>query len=225
MARTVSEEDVGSSVPVVAIVASIVAVVVIAAGFYAYRSFSGDAARHHVTIATGSETGTYHSLGEALARILEGTAIVETAEVKATGGSVENMDLIGSGEGADLAFVQSDTPPATDARLIASLYDEVLHVLVSALHEDEVRNIYDLRGKRVSLGPEGSGTRQLSRRVLDHFGVAVGEDLAISTEEASDGLIDGSIEAAFVLTAIPSESVADLAVHDAMRCVSLGVGL
>ena len=222
MARATPEENVGSSVPVVAIVASIVAVVVIAVGFYAYRSFSGEAARHEIVIATGPDTGTYHALGEALARILEGTTIVRSAEVRATGGSVENMDLIGRGEGADLAFVQSDTPPATDARLVASLYDEVLHILVSKLDAEEIKTVYDLRGRRVSLGPQGSGTRQLSKRVLDHFGVEVGEDLALSTEEASAGLIDGSVDAAFVLTAIPSQAVADLAEQDAIRFVSLG---
>ena len=58
--------------------------------------------------------------------------------------------------------------------------------------------------------------------MLDHFGVEVGEDLAFSTEEASAGLIDGSIEVAFVLTAIPSQAVAKLAEIDAIRFVSLG---
>jgi TRAP transporter TAXI family solute receptor len=133
------------------------------------------------------------------------------------------MELIERGaDGADLAFVQSDTPPSTNARLVASLYDEVLHILVSKQSADEIRNIADLNGNRVSLGPVGSGTRQLSQRVLDHFGVAVGEDLALLPEEAAAGLIDGSVDAAFILNAIPSRIVTELADKDAIRFLSLG---
>jgi TRAP transporter TAXI family solute receptor len=223
MEQTVAEKNVGSSVPVLAIVATVVAAVVVIGGFFAYRTLSGDSARHEIVIATGPDTGTYHALGEALARVLEGSSVVESADVRSTGGSVENMELIGGvGGGADLAFVQSDTPLSTNARLIAPLYKEVLHVLVSKRDAEEIRTIYDLRGKRVSLGPVGSGTRQLSMRVLDHFGVDVGEDLAMLPAEATEGLIGGSVDAAFILNAIPSRMVAELAEKDAIRFVSLG---
>jgi TRAP transporter TAXI family solute receptor len=221
MEHTAPDKNVGSSVPFVAIVAAIVALAVIIGGFYAFRTLSGNQARHEVVIATGAEFGTYHALGNALARVLEGTDVVESATVLPTGGSVENMELIGDGS-TDFAFVQSDTPPSTNARLVASLYNEVLHILVSKLDADEIRTIHDLRGKRVSLGPEGSGTRQLSKRVLGHFGVEVGEDVALLPSDATVGLIDGSVDAAFVLTAIPSRMVAELAEKDAIRFLSLG---
>jgi TRAP transporter TAXI family solute receptor len=221
MEHTAPDKNVGSSVPFVAIVATVVALAVIIGGFYAFRTLSGNQARHEVVIATGAEFGTYHALGNALARVLEGTDVVESATVLPTGGSVENMELIGDGS-TDFAFVQSDTPPSTNARLVASLYNEVLHILVSKLDADEIRTIHDLRGKRVSLGPEGSGTRQLSKRVLGHFGVEVGEDVALLPSDATAGLIDGSVDAAFVLTAIPSRMVAELAEKDAIRFLSLG---
>jgi TRAP transporter TAXI family solute receptor len=221
MEHTAPDKNVGSSVPFVAIVATVVALAVIIGGFYAFRTLSGNQARHEVVIATGAEFGTYHALGNALARVLEGTDVVESATVLPTGGSVENMELIGDGS-TDFAFVQSDTPPSTNARLVASLYNEVLHILVSKLDADEIRTIHNLRGKRVSLGPEGSGTRQLSKRVLGHFGVEVGEDVALLPSDATAGLIDGSVDAAFVLTAIPSRMVAELAEKDAIRFLSLG---
>jgi TRAP transporter TAXI family solute receptor len=200
----------------VAIIATVVALAVIIGGFYAYRTLSGDQARHEIVVATGAETGTYHALGAALAQILTIMDVVESARVRSTGGSVENMEMIENGD-ADLAFVQSDNPTSTNARLVASLYDEILHILVSKMDADEIRTIYDLRGRRVSLGLAGSGTRQLSRRVLDHFGVEVGEDLALSPEEAK-----GSIDGAFVLNAIPSRIVNELAEMDAIRFLSLG---
>jgi len=221
MEHPAPDKNVGSSVPFVAIVATIVALAVIIGGFYVFRTLSGNQARHEIVIATGAEFGTYHALGNALSRVLEGTDVVESATVLPSGGSVENMELIGDGS-TDFAFVQSDTPPSTNARLVASLYNEVLHILVSKLDADEIRTIHDLRGKRVSLGPEGSGTRQLSKRVLGHFGVEVGEDVALLPNDATTGLIDGSVDAAFVLTAIPSRMVAELAEKDAIRFLSLG---
>jgi TRAP transporter TAXI family solute receptor len=221
MESKTTDQDVGSSIPVVAIVATGVALAVIVGGFYTYRTLTGEKARHEIVIASGAEDGTYNALGAALARVLKGTEVVEKTEVLTTRGSVQNMDLIENG-GADLAFVQSDTPPSTNARLVAALYDEVLHILVSTSHADEIRSIHDLGGRRVSLGAVGSGTRQLSKRVLDHFGVEVGEDLELLPDEVAAGLTDGSIEAAFVLTAIPSRTVAGLAEKDAIRFLSLG---
>jgi len=223
MEKPVHVQDVGSSIPVLAIAAAIVELVMIFGGIFAYRSMSREHARHQIVIATGDESGTYHALGKALARVLEGTGTVRSAEVMPTSGSVQNMRLIGDPSGGvDLAFVQSDTPPVTNARLVAQLYDEVLHILVSKRSSDEIRTIHDLRGKRVSLGLEASGTRQLSQRVLEHFDVQVGVDLALRPEEAVTGLTDGSVDVAFVLTAIPSRTVNELAQNDAIRFLSLG---
>jgi len=217
------DRDVGSSIPIPAILASVVALALIVGGFYGYRMVSGDQAQHEIVIATGPDTGTYHALGQALARVLEDASVVASAEVLSTGGSVENMERIdGAGGGADLAFVQSDTPVGNNARLVAPLYNEVLHILVSRLDADEIRSIYDLRGRRVSLGPAGSGTRQLSKRVLEHFGAEIGEDLALLPADATAGLIDGSVDAAFILNAIPSRMVTELAEKDAIRFLSLG---
>ena len=220
MDHTAPDQNVGSSVPFVAIIATVVALAVIVGGFYLFRSVSGDKDRLEIVIASGAEGGTYHELGEGLARIAMGNGVVENAKVLTTGGSVDNMELIERGaDGADLAFVQSDTPPSTNARLVASLYGEVLHILASKKVADEIQGIEDLSQKRVSLGPVGSGTRQLSQRVLEHFGVEVAEDLALLPAEAAAGLIEGSLDAAFVLNAIPSQIVAELAEKDAIRFV------
>ena len=216
-------EGVGASIPVIAILATVAAIVIIAGGTYFYRGFSIETAHRPITIATGSESGTYHAMGEALRRVLIGTGKFNEVTLLATDGSVENMALIRTpGSDVDLAFVQGDASPSTNARLVASLYDEALHILVSTSDADSISTIYDLEGMRVSLGAAGSGTRELSQRVLMHFGVAVGEDLLLTPSEAAAALADDSIDAAFMLTAVPSELVADLAERDKIRFVSLG---
>ena len=50
----------------------------------------------------------------------------------------------------------------------------------------------------------------------------VGEELGLSPREAAAGLVDGSVEVAFVLTSIPSRLVNELAAKDAVRFLSLG---
>ncbi|MFV2072938.1 MAG: TAXI family TRAP transporter solute-binding subunit [Thermoanaerobaculales bacterium] len=223
MAHPDSTQDVGSSLPIPAIVATIVAFGLIVGGFFTFRSASSDWAHEEIVIATGPDTGTYYALGLAVARVLETEGVVKTATVLPTDGSGENMRLIGGLDGgADIAFIQSDTPPNHRVRLIAPLYEEVLHIMVAKRLADEIRTIHDLRGRRVSLGAEDSGTRQVAERVLGHFDVAVSEDLALLPREAADGLIDGSVDVAFLLTAIPSRMVEVLGHLDAARFLSLG---
>lgn len=216
-----TDEAVGSSIPTAAIVATLVGVAVVVGGFAIFRSLSHAEERPEVVIATGSEGGTYHTLGTALARLLEVSDLVSRATVRSTEGSVSNMELIGAGA-ADLALVQSDTPPDERARLVMRLYDEALHILVAKERAAEIRNIRDLAGRSVSLGATGSGTRQVARRVLDHFGVTVGVDLQLPPEEALEAFTHGTVDAVFLLTAIPSSLVKELCDHDLVRFLPLG---
>ena len=223
MEQTQHDQGVGSSVSLPIIIAGVVALVLIAGGFLGFRWFTREEGHAKIVIATGSEAGTYHALGVAAARFFEAAGIVDSATVLSTEGSVANMRLIGGHDGgADLAFVQSDTPSNEKVRLIAPLYEEVLHILVAKRVADEITSIFDLRGRRVAVGAKASGTRQLAERVLEHFRVEVGEDLALSSEEVAEGLLDGTVDVAFILTAIPSRLIGGLARQDAIRFLSLG---
>jgi len=221
MEKSKRHENVGSSFPVTAI--AVVGCAVVLIGGLAYLSISGSAVKREIVIATGPETGTYNALGTALGQLLEAGGIVGSAKVVMTEGSAENMDLIG-GEGgrADFALIQSDTRANPRARLVASLYEEHLQILVADDLVSEIRTIYDLRGRRVSLGGIGSGTRQVAQRVLAHFKIEVGEDLAFPPTGLADGFFENLIDAAFVLTAIPSQTIELLSREDMVRFLPLG---
>jgi len=215
--------NVGTSIPLPTVIALIVALLVVVGGVATYRTVAGEDVRQELIIATGPETGTYHALGLALGRLLEAHGIVDSVTVIPTDGSVANMQLIATQDsGADLAFIQSNAPAHGGARLIAPLYDEVLHILVSNNASAEIKSIEDLGGRRVSLGAAASGTRQIAERVLEHFRVEPGADLTIDESGAAKGLTEGSIDAAFFLTAIPSTTVEQLAQQSAVRFLSLG---
>ncbi len=223
MAESKRSETVGSSFPVTAIAAAVVGCAVVLIGGLAYLSMAGEAGSRKIVIATGPETGTYHAIGSAFGALLEIKGIVGSASVLMTEGSAENMDLIG-GEGgrADFALIQSDTRANSHARLVASLYEEHLHILVAEDLASEIRTIYDLRGRRVSLGGVGSGTRQVAQLVLAHFKIEIGVDLAVPPAELAAGFLAREIDAAFVLTAIPSRTIELLSREDTVRFLPLG---
>jgi len=217
------QKTVGSSLPVTAIIAAITGSALVVIGILGYFTLSVDGKDGQIVIATGPETGTYHALGSAFGRLLEADGIVKSAEVLVTDGSAHNMELINADGGrADFALVQSDTIPKARARLVASLYEEYLHILVATSSAEEIRTIYDLRDRRVSLGGAGSGTRQVAQRVLSHFKIGIGEDLALPPGQVAKAFTSGEIEAAFILTAIPSQIIRHLAQSDAVRFLPLG---
>jgi TRAP transporter TAXI family solute receptor len=205
------------------VIAVAVAIAMIAVAVFVVPAMTREDEREQLVIATGPVGGTYYAFGQVLADLLRAAGVARSIEVVPTDGSVVNMALVGGPNGgADLAFVQSDTRPAAGVRLIAPLYQEVLHVVVGRRVADEITTVGDLEGRSVSLGMKGSGTRSVAQRVVDHFGVTLGRDLALSPEEVADGLVDGSVDAAFILSAIPSAGVDALCENEAVRFLSLG---
>lgn len=213
----------GSRMPVRVVIAIIVALIMAGAATALFLTVADSDPPPHLVIATGAESGTYHTLGLAMAKVLEAEGVVASIEVLSTEGSVANMDLVGGRDRrADIAFVQSDTRPTAAVQLLAPLYQEVLHILVAREVPASVTRVADLEGLRVALGAPGSGTRSVAERVIDHFGVRIAEDIDLLPDEVAGGLADGSIDAAFMLSAIPSPVVEELCEQDTVRFLSLG---
>ncbi|MEA2783522.1 MAG: uncharacterized protein QOK29_5066 [Rhodospirillaceae bacterium] len=104
------------------------------------------------------------------------------AVAQTTAGSVENVESIGAG-GLESGLSQADVAywafngqeifkrggAITNLRAIANLYQESLHVIVP--RDSRIKDIADLRGKRVGLGPKNSGNLLTSRLVLKAIGI------------------------------------------------------
>jgi hypothetical protein len=73
-------------------------------------------------------------------------------------------------------------------------------------------NIQALRGRRVSIGPEGSGARALALELIKRFKLdsIIGEILGFAPQVAAEKLIAGDIDAAFIVTAWDSPVVQNL---------------
>src|SRR5207244_3767139 len=138
-----------------------------------------------LSIATGGTGGVYYPLGGGLANILTKALPGVQATAEVTGGSVDNLKLIGSGQ-AELAFTMVDATldaykgedkfkgNKVDVRALAVLYPNRMHVV--SIDGRGVEKMADLKGKRVSTGSPGSATEVMAFRVIEAAGLDKDKD-------------------------------------------------
>jgi uncharacterized protein len=176
-----------------------------------------------LVIATGSEAGTNHALGAALAEVVTRDVEGMTARAETSAGSVENMRRLEAGD-AQLAIVQNDTAGNSKIRTVAVLFEELLHVFVRRGIEDEVKDLADLRGHRVAIGPVGSGTAAVANQILDHFDVGENtvQRVNLGLAEGIAALKKGEVDALVVLAAAPFAEAEKLLGEDHAFLMPLG---
>ncbi|HSB81301.1 MAG TPA: TAXI family TRAP transporter solute-binding subunit [Candidatus Methylomirabilis sp.] len=177
-------------------------------GFAVAFYFVKPAPPTHLVIATGRTDGAYYVFALRYRELLARRGI--TLEVRATSGSVENIQLLEDpSKGVDVAFVQGGTGgTARSGELVslASLYFEPLWVFTRASLRAE--DMSGLRGRRLAIGPEGSGTRAMAELLLGANGIAADSKLLLPVAglEAVQALQAGSVDAAFFV-ASPQASI------------------
>ncbi len=168
-------------------------------------------------LATGPEGAVFREIGSALARVLAEKLPNTEVVAQPTGASVENLQLLAAGR-ADLALSSLDAIEQPESvRAVGRLYDSFMQIAVRK--ESSIESLADLAGKRISLGPVGSGTEFTSRRLLRHLGGASASDERMAHAEASRRLAEGSLDALLALTGIPTDAVYDI--KDRVRLINL----
>ena len=170
----------------------------VAAFAIAYR-FVQPAPPLHFVMATGAKDGVYNYYGR-IYRDLMAQEGIEVTLVE-TAGSIANIDLLNQ-QKADVAFVQGGTrndDGDTPLRALASLYFEPIWLFVRK--DLPAAKLADLRGRRVAVGVEGSGTRSLALQLLSDIGLD-GTNvriLPLGGAEAAAGLNNETLDAAFLI--------------------------
>ncbi|WP_164870872.1 TAXI family TRAP transporter solute-binding subunit [Mesobaculum littorinae] len=132
-------------------------------------------------IATGAPDGNYYALGGAICALANRYADgAPPCRNLPTAGSAENLVALRRGE-AGFALVQGDVARAAldeaeaegpaDLRGVMTLQTEMLTILTR--RDGGIAALADLAGRKVSLGPEGSGHRATMQQVLSYGGWAV----------------------------------------------------
>jgi len=186
-------------------------------------AFAAGAQAQNISIATGGTGGVYYPLGGGLAAVLSKYVPGMQATAEVTGGSVANMQLIGTGK-PYIAFTQADA--AIDAlkgqdkfagkpipvRTLAVLYPNRMHVV--SIEGTGITKITDMKGKRVSTGSGGSATEVFAFRVIEAAGLDKDKDMTrerLGVAESVNALKDRKIDAFFWVGGLPTAAVTDLA--------------
>ncbi|OAD20240.1 TRAP-type uncharacterized transport system periplasmic component-like protein [Candidatus Thiomargarita nelsonii] len=165
------------------------------------------------SIATGRVGGGYHTFGLEYQKRLadEGFKL----DIQATAGSIEVLKRLKSGE-VSLGLVQGGTGnsvPNEGLQSLGSLFYEALWVF----HRKNLplEYLFELRGKRVAIGEEGSGTRPVAFQLLQDNQVTQDNTtfLALSSKEAAQQLMAGEIDAAFFVMS-PTASIIPELLHN-----------
>jgi TRAP transporter TAXI family solute receptor len=210
-----------------------VAVLVVIGLLAASRSLDDASDRpERVRIAAGGSSGVYFRYGEALAGVIGGETKSDVAVIS-SGGSVENIRLLRENR-TELAFVQNDIMTyayngtdifSTDGAFkdfsaVAGLYPEACQIVARS----DIKDINDLKGRRVSIGDEGSGTELNAVQILSSYGMSETDIDArrLSFGASVTALAEGRIDAFFCTAGVPTPAVSELA--DMGGITFLGIG-
>jgi TRAP transporter TAXI family solute receptor len=175
-----------------------------------------------LTFATGGTGGVYYPYGGGIANLLSSELEGTTVTVQETNASVDNMQLLASGQ-AQLAFglgdVVSDAANGqntfTEPLPICSLgniYNNFTHVFTTA--GTGITSIEDLRGKRVSPGAVGSASEVTADRIMQAAGLDPQADIEraqLGVAETVAAIQDGTVDAGFWSGGLPTGAIVELA--------------
>ena len=131
------------------------------AGFVFAWQFVNPAPPNTLVIASGQTDGAYYLFAKRYQQRLAQDGIA--LEIRATAGSVENLELLRNNE-VDLAFVQGGTGAATASDTLTSLgslYYEPLWVFYRG--EQTLSRISQLQNLPIAIGKPDSGTHAIAR--------------------------------------------------------------
>lgn len=183
-----------------------------------------------ILIATGGIGGVYYYYGTAVAEILTKYAGVEATAIQ-TAASVDNLLLVQrrSDPRKNIYYMVIVLPdsayqaytgaidkfrdkPAKDIRILWAAYPNVLQIV--AAPGSGIKNVADMKGKRVSTGAPGSGTELEAFMVMEAAGLKP-SDLAkqerLGAGESGESLSHGTLDAYFWSGGLPTSSVTELA--------------
>jgi len=172
-----------------------------------------------IVIASGGQNGAYFRYAQKYAEELQKEGL--SVEVRETAGSVENLRLLGQeGSGVAVAIVQSGVASPEEVQhfyALGSLYREPLWVFYRG--DKRLERLSQLVGKRIGVGPTGSGTYAIATQLLAVNGliesksskensrtVLVQENVAA----AAKVLLKGELDAAFFVAAFDADYIQGL---------------
>lgn len=175
-------------------------------------------------MGTGSTGGTYYPLGQEMAQVMNNHVEADGFNVSAvaSGASVENIGGIFQGT---MQLGMTVHIPALEAAegtgefegakvdnfgFMGHIYPEVMQIITT--EDTGITSIEELKGKKVAIGPAGSGTQAAAKIILEAYGLQDGDYEAYEEGfgDAAAKIQDGQLDASFGLLGLPASSIDEL---------------
>ena len=192
--------------------------------------FSFNAMAENYTIGTGSQSGTYYPLGGILAKIWSENIEDFDMRAEVTAASVENTIKVSSnrqlaGIAMGNVVLQAHQgikpfPRKMDVSVLFALYPNVVQFIVPA--DSDIKSIKDLKGKRISLGAPGSGTRVSATNILASLGIT-DKDIdaqSLNYTATTNAISAGQIDAGVIVGSVGVGAITELAFTHKIRILS-----
>ena len=161
----------------------------------------GNMPPHRIVMATGPEGSAYAEYGKRYRSALAKAGV--EVQLRSTAGSVETAALLRDPHsGVSVGLMQGGVVGAANTAGLESLGAVAYEPLWwFRRRENQGVGADGLRGRKIAIGPRGSGTRALSLELIKRTGMErqIGELLALDVREAADKLKAGEIDVAFMM--------------------------
>lgn len=202
--------------------------IIILSSIFIYFSFSftyqfvKPIPKKELTIASGLKDGKYHKLALLYKEILQKENV--KVNIITSEGSVENIKLLDENK-AQLAFVQNgiiENHQNKNIQSLASIYYEPLWVFYKN-NSYTIDYIIELTSKKISIGKEGSGTKNLASKILSSNNITTenSQIFNFSNNEAKNKLLSGKIDAMFLVAGYDSKIVKELLENPSINILNI----
>jgi TRAP-type uncharacterized transport system substrate-binding protein len=176
--------------------------------------FFHSAPPHTIVITTGPEGSSFQRSAEKYRAILARNGV--KLRILPSAGSLENLKRLGNPAfRVDIGFVQAGVTNGVDTDNLVSLGSVANEPLLIFYRSTTPLDLLsELNGKRLAIGPPGSGTRFLASALLAANGIEPGGAttlLDLDAGAASQALLTGAVDAVFLMSdSASTENMRDL---------------
>lgn len=187
------------------------AVLAVLLAFVIALQFVTPAPPRTLVMTTGGEAGAYFGFGKRYQQILAQSGV--RLEVRPSAGSIENLQRLRSASsGIQAGLLQGGIGNARDAPELISL-GRVFHEPLWVFYRGgPIPRLSDLAGKRIAVGPDGSGTRVLALALLGANKITADTAtlLPATGAPAVEAMRKGEIDVVFLALAPQAQIIQDL---------------
>ena len=178
-----------------------------------------------ITIATALKGTTYDYFGQRYRERFARAGV--KVNLRETAGVLENLWLLQDpSSGVAIAFVTGGVSDASHAPNLSSLgliFNDPFWIFYSS--GESLDNLSQLKGKRIAVGPEGSGARYTTERILSKANInsKTATLLPFGGDEAVDALNDGKVDVVLIPGGSDSPAVRALLTNRRVRLMDFSM--